>query len=392
MNTLSAPAIEEQTVGMHYRVRSVDILRGAVMVLMAIDHVRVYSGLPAGGPEAGIFFTRWVTHFCAPAFAFFAGTSAFLYGAKANRTSAVAMFLITRGLLLVVLELAVIRFLWAFNVNYNEFILAGVIWMLGWCMVMLAPMAWLRPRVVGIIGVAIILFQQAFAQVPGLLPESIRASFGKFWEIFYSSGNETYAGFSILYVLIPWIGVMAAGYGFGTILTLPAKKRNQTCYALGLSMIAIFIVTGSIIVLNSENDASMPFIFQLLNQRKYPASQLYLLMTIGPMILLVPYAEKMKGWIASALEIFGKVAFFYYLMHIIVIHVSALVVHLVSDGTMHHDWFFYAPYASVPPESQWSLGLLYAVFAIDVVVLYFICRWYAGYKAANPEKKWLKYL
>lgn len=392
MSTLSAPALEQQLIGTTQRIRSVDILRGLVMVLMAIDHVRVYSGLPAGGPEAGIFFTRWITHFCAPAFAFFAGTSAFLYGSKANSPAQVARFLLTRGLLLVVLELTLIRFLWAFNVNFNEFILAGVIWMLGWCMVLLAPMAWLNPKTVGIIGVAIIFFQQAFAALPGLLPENTRASFSKFWEIFYSSGYETYSGLSILYVLIPWIGVMAAGYGFGVILTLSAQKRNRICYALGLSMIGAFIIIGSVVALNNETDEDLPFLFQLLNQRKYPASQLYLLMTLGPMILLTPLAENMKGWVANALEIFGKVALFYYLMHIIVIHVSALVVHLVADGTMHHDWYWYAPFASVPPESQWSLGLLYGVFAVDVVILYVMCKWYSKYKAANPEKVWLKYL
>src|SRR5688572_1930595 len=148
------------------RIQSVDILRGLVMVLMAIDHVRVYSGVPAGGPEAGVFFTRWITHFCAPGFAFLAGTSAFLYGIKIADQAKLARYLVTRGLMLVVLELTAIRFFWAFNVNYAEFVLAGVIWMLGWCMVLLAALTWLRPKVVGIIGVTIILVQQLFGFVP----------------------------------------------------------------------------------------------------------------------------------------------------------------------------------------------------------------------------------
>src|SRR5947199_7861419 len=122
------------------RVRSIDLIRGAVMVLMAIDHVRVYSGQPAGGPTAGIFFTRWVTHFCAPAFCFLAGTGAFLHGRKLGSPSALARYLITRGLVLVLLELTVIRFAWTFNLDYSSFVLAGVIWMLGWCMVLLAAM------------------------------------------------------------------------------------------------------------------------------------------------------------------------------------------------------------------------------------------------------------
>src|ERR1700675_4143756 len=120
------------------RVRSLDIVRGVVMVLMAIDHVRVYSGLPAGGPTAGIFFTRWVTHFCAPTFVFLAGTGAFLHGRKLGDAGRLARSLVTRGLLLVLLELTVIRASWTFNFHYSEFVLAGVIWMLGWCMVLLA--------------------------------------------------------------------------------------------------------------------------------------------------------------------------------------------------------------------------------------------------------------
>src|SRR5215813_7915550 len=144
------------------RIQSIDILRGAVMVLMAIDHVRVYSGLPAGGPTAGIFFTRWITHFCAPAFAFFAGTSALLYGRKLADRGALARYLLTRGLILVVLELTLIRFTWTFNIDYGRFVLAGVIWMLGWCMVILGGLVRLSPGAVGIIGLAVVFCQQVF--------------------------------------------------------------------------------------------------------------------------------------------------------------------------------------------------------------------------------------
>src|SRR5262249_16587948 len=144
------------------RIRSIDVVRGVVMVLMAIDHVRVYSGVPAGGPNPGVFFTRWVTHFCAPAFVFFAGTSAFLYGRSIGDAGKLARFLVTRGLMLVVLELTIIRFSWTFNFNYAKFTLAGVIWMLGWCMVLLAALVRLRARTVGWIGVGIVVLQQLF--------------------------------------------------------------------------------------------------------------------------------------------------------------------------------------------------------------------------------------
>src|ERR1700753_3322209 len=136
---------------MNKRLPSLDILRGIIMVLMAIDHVRVSSGIPAGGPHPAIFFTRWITHFCVPGFVFFAGTSAFLYGSKTGDKGALSRFLLARGLLLVILELTVIRFFWTFNLDIGQFALAGVIWMLGWCMILLAAWVRLPVRVVAVI-------------------------------------------------------------------------------------------------------------------------------------------------------------------------------------------------------------------------------------------------
>ncbi len=375
------------------RIQSVDVLRGLIMVLMAIDHVRVYSGIPAGGPDPGIFFTRWVTHFCAPGFAFLAGTSAFLYGAKIGNTAKLAQFLVTRGIFLVILEITVIRFLWAFHVNFSEFFLAGVIWMLGWCMVLLAAFVRLKPQIVGWIGLGIISFQQLFSYVPLMVPESGRPAFGKIWEFVYPAGLETFSSVSVLYVLVPWIGVMAAGYGFGLVLQLDAERRRRICLRIGLGAIALFLVAGTIrILMNPASAETPPFLFRLLNQNKYPASQLFLLMTLGPLIALIPYADRMKGWLATALRTIGRVPFFYYLLHIPLIHISALAIQLIKDGGMHHDWFTYAPYTSIPDAFRWNLGLLYLVYAVDVAILYFICRWYAGYKAAHPGNQWLKFL
>ncbi|MCM3872775.1 MAG: heparan-alpha-glucosaminide N-acetyltransferase domain-containing protein, partial [Pyrinomonadaceae bacterium] len=170
------------------RLLSLDVMRGLVMVLMAIDHVRVYSGLPAGGPTPGIFFTRWITHFCAPAFVFLAGTAAFLHGRKLGDQRALARYLVTRGFLLVVLEVTLIRFSWTFNFDYGHFVLAGVIWMLGWCMILLAAFIWLPTWTIGFIGLAIIFFQQVFSVLPRLLPESVRNSVGWIWEFIYPAG------------------------------------------------------------------------------------------------------------------------------------------------------------------------------------------------------------
>src|SRR5438067_10980312 len=188
------------------RVTSVDLVRGIAMVLMAIDHVRVYSGLPAGGPTPGIFFTRWITHFVAPAFVFLAGTSAFLRGeALGGDRSALSRFLLTRGLWLVLLELTVLRAAWTFNLDYAHYMLAGVIWMLGWCMVLMSACVYLSLRTNAIVGVAIIVLHNLLAPVLSRVPLS---------SVFYEGGPVGSTPLLVLFVLVPWIGVMMAGYAF----------------------------------------------------------------------------------------------------------------------------------------------------------------------------------
>jgi len=373
------------------RNQSIDILRGAIMVLMAIDHVRVYSGIPAGGTSADVFFTRWITHFCAPTFVFLAGTAAYFYGLKTNSKS-LSAFLLTRGLLLVFLEITLIRFFWSFSLDFGSFFLAGVIWMLGWCMVILSALVWLQSKWVGYLGVAIVLVQQVFGLLPKVFPVSFREAIGKIWEFIYPAGLEPIEGVSILYVLVPWIGVMAAGYGFGLILTMEPHRRDKICRTLGLGMTLVFLIIGSVLVINRGAGPDEPgFLFRLLNQNKYPASQLYLFMTLGPVIALVPYAGRAKGWIAGVLSVFGRVPMFYYLLHIPLIHLSALIVNFIREGNAHPEWYLTAPFTYLPEEFRWGLPLLYGVVVLNVVVLYFLCRWYANQKQQHP-RGWMKYV
>lgn len=379
------------------RVQSVDLLRGIVCVLMAIDHVRVYSGIPAGGPEAGVFLTRWVTHFVAPMFCFFAGTSAYLHGRKLGDPGALARFLLSRGLLLVVAELTLIRFLWSFDLG-TGFVLAGVIWMLGWCMVLLAPMVRFAPARVGWIGVAIVALQQLFHFVPRVLPESARPGFGYFWNFIYPAGTDPWGAVNILYVIVPWIGVMMAGYGFGVLLEREAAARDRLMLRLGLALTAVFLVAGSVVaVMNAgggaggeSGAASAPFWMRLLGQQKYPASQLFLLMTLGPAIALIPWAERARSWGARALVTIGRVPMFYYLAHILVIHLLAIVTMRLRFGEFRHEWYATAPYTWLP-DNRWSLGLLYLNWLVASVILYFACAWYARRKATAP-RPWMRYL
>jgi len=363
------------------------------MLLMAIDHVRVYSGIPAGAPTPGIFFTRWITHFCAPAFAFLAGTSAFLYGRKLVNRQALARFLSTRGLLLVLLELTVIRFAWTFNFNYRQFTLAGVFWMLGWCMALFAILVRVfPPYIVGVLGLAIIFCQQLFRFPLRVLPAQFQASVGWFWDFIYPTGMEDHPGIAILYVLVPWMGVMAAGYGIGLIIIRDPADRRRLCLWIGLSATVLFLlIAGLGVVLNpAPANAHLPPLLRLLNQQKYPASQLFLLMTLGPIISLLPLAERARGWLGDALATIGRVPLFYYLLHIPLIHITALFVNFFREGQLHPEWYGTAPFTFLPPEHRWSLPLLYSVWAIVVAILYPLCRWFATVKARRIS--WLKYI
>jgi uncharacterized membrane protein len=365
------------------RIASLDITRGIVMVLMAIDHVRVYAGVPAGGPTPGVFFTRWVTHFSAPGFAFLAGTGAFLLGQKLADRRALARYLIERGVVLILLELTVLRLAWTFNADFANYNLAGVIWMLGWCMILMAGIIWLPLTAITVLGLALIVGQAAFAPISHLLPAAI----GNFLYL----GGEVRLGlpFAVLYVIVPWIGVMAIGYAFGTIMTYTPDQRRTVCLRIGLSATALFVIIAGIMVAREPSRPGAPAVLlRMLNQRKYPASPLFLMMTLGPILTFLPFAEQMRGRVASVLATFGRVPMFYYLLHIPLIHAAALVVSLIRTGGIDPWLFGNHPMAPPPvPEGyRWSLPLLYLVFAIVVALLYRPCRWYANLKARGTSR------
>jgi uncharacterized membrane protein len=386
------------------RIQSIDFLRGIIMIIMAIDHVRVYSGIPAGGLTAGIFFTRWITHYCAPGFAFFAGTSAFLYFQRSGDRKDLVKFLVTRGILLVILEITVVRFFWTFNFDYKSFNITGVIWMLGWCMIFLAAFVKLRPVVIAVIGITMIAVQQVFAFVPDIFPSSLQGSVRTFWGFFYPSGEPGVTigagsaglpsafGLDIFYVLIPWIGVMMAGYGFGQVLLRKPAERNKICLRIGISATFLFLVAGTLFILTDKHGSDAPFVIKLLGQQKYPPTQFYILMTLGPLIALIPWAEKAKGWLSDAVITIGRVPMFYYLLHLLLLHLSAFVVNLMLYGSIQQQWYETAPFVGIPEEQRWGLPILYVVWIIDVVILYAGCRWYATYKFNNPGKIWVRYL
>jgi uncharacterized membrane protein len=381
------------------RVTSIDIIRGAVMVLMAIDHVRVYSGLPAGGPTPGLFFTRWVTHFSAPAFVFLAGTSAFFYGRKHPGLS---RFLLIRGAWLILLELSVIRMAWTFNFDFGDYLLAGVIWMIGWCMILMAGLVRLPAKGVGAIGLAIIGLHNAIMPPLVAAPQGTTGWLAKVLYVgFYDGPIRLGAGgppLFVLYVIIPWIGVMAAGYAFGTILALEPARRNRLCLWIGLGATALFVLLRGSNLYGDPRPwqaagSPLPAVLSFLNTTKYPASLSFLLMTLGPTIALIPLLERARGALARWLTVIGRVPFFYYVLHIPLIHALALVVSSIRLGAVSPWLFTNHPMGNPPPPAgyTWSLSLLYLVWAVALVLLYPACRWFADLKGRRRDW-WLQYL
>lgn len=379
------------------RIASIDIIRGVVMVLMAIDHVRVYSGLPAGGAELGIFFTRWITHFCAPAFVFLAGTSAFLHG---RRHSGLSRYLLIRGVLLIVLELTVIRAAWTFNFEFADYQMAGIIWAIGWCMILMAGLVTLPITAVGTIGIVIIAAHNLLDSYAATLIPSLGNDVpGALWRIAYVGFFAGPIRFGdggpsliVLYSIVPWIGVMAAGYAFGAVLIAEPEKRRRLCLTTGLAAIVLFIVLRAFNVYG-DPQAWTGGTLAFLNTTKYPASLLFLLMTLGPTIAAVALLERAGGPVSRLLSVFGRVPFFFYVLHIPLIHALALIVSKVRLGAVSPWLFANHPMGNppAPADEVWSLWLLYLVWAVAVVILYVTCRWFAEVKARRRDW-WLGYL
>jgi uncharacterized membrane protein len=402
VQSTATQASREATQDRALRIRSIDIARGAAMVLMAIDHVRVFSGVPAGGPTADIFLTRWVTNFCAPAFVFLAGVSIFLHGQKLQDLSAQTRWLVSRGAWLVLLELTFLRLAWTFNIDFKHYMLAGVIWMLGWCMILMGLLVRLPVLVNAVFGVAIIVSHNIIPLVIGGSAQSIlNGPLGWLWRVLYFGGGIAVRvvaepNFFVLYSIIPWIGVMSAGYAFGVILRMPPERRDRICYMIGVGAIVVFLVFRYFNIYGDRPwvlDPRIPGWISFLSTSKYPASFLFLLMTLGPTIAALPLLERAQGRLAQWLTIFGRTPLFYYLLHIPLIHAVAVGISLVRSPSATGWLFTNHPVRpdDVPEGYTWNLGLLYLVTAMVVIALYFVCRRFAEFKSRRKDA-WLSYL
>jgi uncharacterized membrane protein len=395
MSTLAEPVVP--VAAKRARLESVDVVRGVIMILMALDHTRDFFGTSGINPTdpatttIPLFFTRWITHFCAPTFFLLTGTGAFL--AKRRRsTSELSRFLFTRGLWLIFLELTVTRCLgWQFNFDYHVLILV-VLWALGWAMIVLSALVYLPPWAVTAFGVVMIATHNLFDSVQSNNP---------LWTILHSLNflvNTPQHVIFVSYVLIPWVGVTAVGYGLGQIYNWPSDRRRPFLLRLGLAMTAAYVVLRAINVYGdplrwSTQKSAVFTVLSFLNTNKYPPSLLYLLMTLGPVMLFLCAVDAgTPRWLRPAL-IFGRVPLFYYLLHIPLIHLIAIAVCYARYG--HIYWMFESPDLgnfpiTPPPGWGYSLPVVYLVWAVVVVTLYPVCRWYSGVRQRRTDA-WLSY-
>jgi uncharacterized membrane protein len=380
------------------RLDSVDMLRGLVMVIMALDHTRDYFTAVRFNPTdltqttAALFLTRWITHFCAPVFVFLAGTGAFLSVARGKTRRELAWFLVTRGLWLVVLEVTVVRFAWAFNLDYSSGVFIQVIWALGVSMIALAALIVLPRAAITGIGLLMVLGHNLLDSVQ---PAAF-GSAGWLWTILHVQAPIALAGYPVFvaYPLIPWIGVMALGYTFGPLLLRPEAERRRLLLRLGGAMTLAFFVVRSLNFYGdpgpwSGQPSLLYTMLSFLNTTKYPPSLSFLLMTLGPSIMALAWFEQLRGAVARFLIVFGRVPLFFYILHLLLIHALALVVGLLLGYDARQfmvDWV-----QGLPGDWGFGLGVVYLMWALVVLALYPVCRWFAGVKARRRDA-WLSYL
>lgn len=387
------------------RIESIDLLRGLVMIVMALDHTRdyfhadafVYSPTDLSRTSVPLFFTRWITHYCAPVFVFLAGVSACLYGSKAGRKE-LSFFLWTRGLWLLVVEVIILSFFKTFNPAFS-YINLQVIWAIGICMIVLSGLVFLHRRVILLIGLLLVVGHNLLdgVHVPG---EGLGAFI---WSALHDPQNFSYGPFLITlkYPVLAWIGVIALGYYCGGWFTAGSdpSKRRLLLILLGVGAIELFVILrwidgyGDSAHWSSQKD----FIFTLmsfLNVTKYPPSLLYILITLGPALIFLAFAEKPLGWLGSRVATLGRVAMFYYLTHFLLLHILAV------GGALLEGYGWKGMILTVPVNSSstlkgygFGLGTTYLVWISVVLILYPLCRWYDRYKRANVGRmKWLSYL
>ena len=409
-----APAYAPRAVAVvRPRLDSIDLLRGIVMVVMVLDHTRDFVHGPAlhydptdlARTSTAIFMTRWITHFCAPVFVFLAGVSAYLQQMRGKTARDLSVFLLTRGLWLVVVEVVVLHALVWFNLDFSFIGPLQVIWAIGWSMIVLAALVHLPLPAITAIGIGMIALHNMLDGV---------ASQGPLWAVLHRAAFVM-IGPSLVWVqypLVPWIGVMAAGYAFGVVYTLDADRRVGLILRTGCALTAAFVVIRAINVYGDPSPWSVAgadvkvgryigTVLSFINTTKYPPSLLYLLMTLGPALIALALFERMAGRsdgragtsgpVRAALVTFGRVPFFFYLWQWVLAHTAAIAANIVAGKSFAY--LLLAPPAifNLPWGNGFPLWTVYLCWACIIAVEYPLCVWFAGVKRRRRDW-WLSYL
>ena len=388
------------------RVQSVDALRGAIMIVMAIDHIRdfIHAGAMRFSPTdltqttPAIFLTRFITYFCAPVFMLTAGIGAFLRLRRSTK-KALSLFLLSRGLWLVVLELTILRFIVFFQIKLTgSLVFLMVIWALGLCMIVLAALVHLPMRALLLLSIAVI----ATHNLCDSIDPSLFGRAGWLWAILHRQTVFSFHGVSFLvaYPIVPWIAVMSAGYCLGPVFLWEPQRRQRALFWLGVALTVAFVVVRA---LNRYGDpapwstqrSALFTLLSFLNTTKYPPSLSFLLMTIGPALVVTSWLDRLTLSPKNPLIVFGRVPFFFYVLHFAVVHLIAIALGAVRYG---HGRFLLLPPPSMggPPELfpasyGFSLWTVYAVWILVIALLYPACAWFARLRQRRHDW-WLSYL
>lgn len=396
------------------RIHSIDVLRGIIMVIMALDHTRdfFHKTFFEGGTSVAtnptdletttpaLFFTRWITHFCAPLFVFLAGTSAWLMRGTRS-TPELSGFLIRRGIWLVLVEIVIITFGWTFNPLFNVIILQ-VIWAIGVSMIFLGLLIWLPFRLLLLIGL-LIVFGHNILDISSVR-ESIHGGF--LADLLYFSNFSVYNlgpqhFVFIVYSFVPWLGVMILGYCFGKIFSIPVPgaRRRQWILFIGIGMTLLFLLLrfinryGDPVPWSVQPRESVFTFLSFINVNKYPPSLGFLLVTIGPGLIALSLLDAVKSRITEFFRVYGRVPLFYYILHFYIIHMLVVIVFFVQGYSTDQIVTPNNPFLFRPPDFGFGLLGVYLVWIFVVAVLYPLCRMYDRYKTKHiRDKPWLSYL
>lgn len=393
------------------RVASIDLLRGIAMIVMGLDHIRdlLHAGAMVALPTnlqsttVLLFATRWITHFCAPVFALTAGLGVWFWWQRGRSRAELSRFLVTRGLWLMALEITVMQLTYYFSWSPGTPVLLLVLWSLGLSMVVLAGLAWLPCRLLGVLAVATILLHPL---LDGITADRFGAAKG-LWNIIHQVGAFQVGSTAVItpYPLVPWVAVVALGFSLGPVFQFGSDRRRYWLYAMGGMALAGFVMMRLINAYGdpapwSRQDSALFTLLSFLNTTKYPASPAFLLMTLGPAFLLLAWLDRQshrQNGLSAVATVFGRVPLFYYILHFYLAHLIATALALITYGRAALG-FVFLPYPSFggradafPSGFGYDLWVTYLVWLAVLASTYPLCRWYSIVKSRRGNW-WLSYL